>query len=263
MRIFICLHGCRSCAICRFRKGWSSLRKGTPHGKQHIQNLWGLAIDSRQTRQRNALGRAQKRAREQLQRHGFSRKRKCTLLDHADRILVRDPSVQPELLFSSVIFNDLMHWELNCCDYGFEAILGVMTKEMKRECDNNARHLPMFRNPDGSGIRRFKHVTKITYLTTARRLTLMFVWVHALGTEARFLPTACRRPALSVLANMQIMILASQGRRAYTTRELERLYVDTAREYFGVIEFLLQYKQDHDTSSNTTTFKPMKRYTHR
>lgn len=117
----------------------------------------------------------------------------------------------------------------------------------------------MLRNPDGSSIRRFQQVSKITYLTTARRLTLMFVWVHALGTQALMLPQECRRPALTLLANMQIMILASQGRRAYTAQELNRLYVDTAYEYFSAIETLLQYKQDHDTSADRTIFQPMKR----
>ena len=81
----------RSCAICRFRKGWSSLRRGTTHSKNHIQRLWHLAIDTPRTRRRNELGRAQKRAREQLQRHGFHRKRRCTMLDYASRILLRDP----------------------------------------------------------------------------------------------------------------------------------------------------------------------------
>ena len=38
----------RSCAICRFRQGWSTLRRGTPHGKTHIQRLWSLAIDTPQ-----------------------------------------------------------------------------------------------------------------------------------------------------------------------------------------------------------------------
>ena len=52
----------RACAICRLRKGWSSLRKGTRHGKEHIRRLWNLAIDTPTTRRRNAFGRAQKRA---------------------------------------------------------------------------------------------------------------------------------------------------------------------------------------------------------
>ena len=252
----------RACGICRFRKGWSSLRKGTAHAKQHIQRLWRLAIDTPTSRRHDALHRAQKRSREQLQRHGFDTKRRCTMLDHAQRILVRDPSVQRELLFASVIFYDLLHWELNCCDYGFKALLGVMSKRMQLECDNNVSLLPMFRNPDGSSIRRFRQVSKITYLTTARRLTLMFVWVHALGTRALMLPRVCRRPALVLLASMQIMILASQGRRAYTTQEMDRLYVDTAREYFGAIEFLIQYKQDNDTSADRTVFRPMQTYVH-
>jgi len=251
----------RTCTICRVRKGWSILRKGTSHVKEHIQTLWKRAIDAPQTRRRRgARARVQKRAREQLVRHGFSKRQRCTLLDHAKLILVRDPTCARERLFASVNFVDLLHWQLNCCDYGFNAILGVMTHAMKLECDNNARHFTMFRNPDGSHIRRFDQVTKITYLTTARRVTLMFVWVHAIGTRALMLPEECRRPALVVLAAMQVMILATQGRRAYTMRELKRLYVDTAMEYFGAVQFLMQYREDHDTRESAPTFVPMKRY---
>jgi hypothetical protein len=75
------------------------------------------------------------------------------------------------------------------------------------------------------------------------------------------LPQPCRRPALVAIAAMQTMILASQGKRAYSVREWTRLHVDTAREYFGALEFLMHYKETHDTSENPTTFKPMKRYT--
>ena len=138
-----------------------------------------------------------------------------------------------------------------------------MTKAMTIECDSNASQLPMFRNPDGSGIRRFDQVCKNTYLTTARRVTLMFVWVHALGTRDLILPPACRVPALTLLANMQIMILASQGKRAYTQHELHRLYVDRAREFFSAMEFLLQYQEAHDTSANATTFTPLSRFVYR
>ena len=184
---------------------------------------------------------------------------RCTLLDHAKLILVRDPAAQRELLFASVIFNDLMHWQLNCCDYAFSALLGVMTKAMKMECDNNANNLTMFRNPDGSSIRRFSHVTTVTYLTTARRLTLMFVWVHALGTGAVMLPAECRRPALAMLASFQTMILAAQGRRAYSVREWTRLHVDQAMEFFGAMEELMHYKQEHETNENVPAFQPMAR----
>jgi hypothetical protein len=192
----------RSCAICRFRKGWSCFRRGTAHGKDHIRRLWNLAIDQPTTRRRDAFGRAQKRAREQLHRHGFNKKLRCTLLDHAKTILIRDPQLLRQSLFASVIFNDLLHWELNCCDYFFDAVTGVMTANMQQQCDENTRRLPRFCQRDGTGIARFKTVSSVTYLTTARRLTLMFVWVHALGTGARMLPEDCRRPALVALAAM-------------------------------------------------------------
>ena len=250
---------CRACAICRFRKGWSSLRMGTRHGKTHIQRLWRLAIDNPPLRTRDEAHRAQKRAREQLVRHGFHAKRRCTLLDHAKRILVRDPAVQRQSLFASVIFNDLLHWQLNCCDYAFSAILGVMTKAMRLECDKNTQKLPVFRNPDGSGIRNFNQVSAITYLSTARRVSLMFVWVHALGTGALMLPDPCRRPALVMFASMQAMILTAQGRRAYSVDEWTRVYVDIARQYFGAMEVLMQYKEMNDNSESATTFEPVSR----
>ena len=252
----------RACAICRFRKGWSSLRKGTRHSKEHVRRLWNLAIDTPTTRRRNALGRAQKRAREQLQRHGFHKKQRCTLLDHAHKILLRDSRELPPSLYASVIFNDWLHWSKNCCDYFFDALLGVMTTSMMEECDENTRLLPMFRNTDGSGITRFKRVSSVTYLTAARRITLMFIWVHALGTGALMLPDACRRPALSALAAMQTMILACNGGRAYSEEEWHRLLVDSSMEFFSAIQFLMQYKEVNDTNENATVFTPQQRYSY-
>jgi hypothetical protein len=105
---YFALKSDRSCPICRFRKGWSALREGTPHGKTHIQRLWRVAIDSRR-RRGGAVGRAQKRAREQLFRHGFHKKQRCTLLDHASTILVRDPLQARQSLFAGVIHYDLLH----------------------------------------------------------------------------------------------------------------------------------------------------------
>ena len=233
---------------------------GTPHGKTQVQRLWNLAIDSPPSRRRDAASRAQKRAREKLVRHGFNSKRRCTLLDHAKLILLRDPDRQRPSLFASVIFNDLMHWELNCCDYCFAALLGVMTNEMKRKCDQTDQKLPMFRNPDGSGIRSFTQVSLLTYLTTARRLTFMFVWVHVLGTGALVLPELCWRPTLVMIATMQTMILADQGKRAYSVQEWTRFYVDTARECFAAMEFLMHYKEQHDTTANAKPFEAVTRY---
>ena len=149
---------------------------------------------------------------------------------------------------------------VHICVFIYVCHIGVMTEEAKLECDNNVRNLPMFRNPDGSGIRRFDQVSKVTYLTTSRRLTLMFVWVHALGTGARMLPEPCRRPALVAIASMQVIILATQGRRAYSVDEWTRLLVDTSMEYFAALEFLMQYKEEHDTSEKPKTSKPQKRY---
>ena len=254
----VCIHS-RSCAICRFRKGWSSLRRGTDHGKNHIQRLWDIAIDTPTTRRRNAFGRTQKRAREQLQRHGFHKKQRCTLLDHAANILLRDPQIERQSLFANVIFNDLLHWQLNVCDYAFDAIVGVMTKEMQIECDENARRLPTFRKPDGTGVRRFKMVSENTYLTTARRLTLTFIWIHALGTRASMLPQTCRRPALLTLSSLQTIILACHGRRSYSFREWTRLLVDTSMVMFDCIQFLMEYQDTHDTRETATPFTPMMR----
>ena len=162
----------------------------------------------------------------------------------------------------SLIFNDWLHWQKNCCDYFFDALLGVMTTSMMEECDENTRLLPMFRNTDGSGITRFKRVSSVTYLTAARRITLMFIWVHALGTGALMLPDVCRRPALSALAAMQTMILVCNGGRAYSEEEWHRLLVDSSMEFFSAIQFLMQYKEVNDTNENATVFTPQQRYSY-
>ena len=135
-----------------------------------------------------------------------------------------------------------------------------MTTSMMTECDENTRQLPIFRNPDGSSITRFKQVSSVTYLTTARRITLMFVWVHALGTGALMLPEPCRRPTLSALAAMQTMILACHGGRSYSEEEWHRLLVDSGMEFFSAVQFLMQYKEDNDTNENATVFTAQGRY---
>ena len=154
----------RACVICRCRAGWSLMRMGTPHGKAQVQRLWHLAIDTPRIRGRGDLQRAQRRAREKLYRHGFHTKYRCTLLDHAKNILLRDPDAPRVPLFASVIYYDLLHWESNVCDYVFGAVLGVMDKTSKEACDRNTHALPMLRNPDGSGIRRFTQVYNINHI---------------------------------------------------------------------------------------------------
>jgi hypothetical protein len=164
-------------------------------------------------------------------------------------------------LFAGVIFNDLLHWEKNVCDYVFEAMAGVMDKAMKIECDENVRRLPPFRKADGAPIKRFRVVSDNTYLTTARRLTLTFMWIHALGTRAHILPADCRMPALVAMSHLQIIILACQGRRGYSEEEWTRLLIHSAFTLFDAIQFLLNYKEQHDTRTNATHFTPMERYT--
>ena len=85
----------------------------------------------------------------------------------------------------------------------------------------------------------------------------MFVWVHALGTGAMMLPEECRRPALVMLASFQTMILAAQGSRSYSVREWTRSYVDQAKEFFGSIEALMYYTQEH---RDDAPFRPLMRY---
>ena len=181
---------------------------------------------------------------------------RCHLLDHADLILIRDPHTVREPLFNNVIYVDLLHWLLNTCDYGFEALLGVMSDAIKVECDLIASQLPVFCDPEGVTIRRFDQVTSVTYLTTARRLTLMFYWAHVLGTQALMLPVPCRRPALVAISSIQNIILATHGRREYSVNEWERLVVASAMEYFSALQSLLQYREDHDDRPSARPFTP-------
>ena len=79
------------------------------------------------------------------------------------------------------------------------------------------------------------------------------------AAAALMLPEECRRPALVMICAMQTMILAAQGRRSYSVQEWQRLHYDTAMEFFGSMEHLMYYKQEHDTKKDTTKFTPMER----
>ena len=87
---------------------------------------------------------------------------------------------------------------------------------MKIECDENTRQLPMFRFTDGVGVRRFTMVSENTYLTTARRLTLTFIWVHALGSGALMLP-----PPLSHTSFVGIVFTADDNIGVSRTAQLQ------------------------------------------
>ena len=117
----------------------------------------------------------------------------------------------------------------------------------------------MFRDSDGTGLRQFKVVSSNTYLTTARRITLTFMWIHALGTKATMLPAPCRVPALVGLSHLQIILLACHGRRSYSYDEWRRLLITPAMVFFDALQFLMQYKEDHDTSANSRAFTPVQR----
>ena len=66
-------------------------------------------------------------------RHGFHAKRRCTLLDHVKKVWFEIlPSRDSRCLrLLSLTIYYYIDWRINCCDYGFSAILSVMTKPMQ------------------------------------------------------------------------------------------------------------------------------------
>ena len=82
------------------------------------------------------------------------------------------------------------------------------------------------------------------------------MWVHALGSGALMLPPPCLMSALAALSALQTITLVCHGRLSYSVGEWTRLLVDSAMEYFGELEFLLQHSERR---YNKNPFAPMER----
>ena len=68
----------------------------------------------------------------------------------------------------------------------------------------------------------------------------IFYWAHVLGTQAEIIIEECRVYAKAAVATLQLLLIATRGRRAYTSDELDTIFKSVGTEFFRNMEQMSQ-----------------------
>ena len=184
---------------------------------------------------------ARKRAREQLHRHGFDYKKRCRLMEHASNCI---PSLEKygKPLFGGVVRFERMHvYFINFTTYLMELLVECVPTGHHHRIHKVIKQCHQFRNPlSGVAFPRLPHLLKLTHLTAERRVMAIFYWAHVLGTQAEVIIEQCRVYAKAAVATLQLLLIATRGRRAYTSDELDIIFKSVGTEFFRNMEQMSQ-----------------------
>ena len=77
-----------------------------------------------------------------------------------------------------------------------------------------------FRNPhDGSVIPTVKSLTRTSYMSGEQRVLHLFVWSHAIGSQAGIFPEHLRPHVLRAVCSLQVMCYSTRRKRPFTEAE--------------------------------------------
>ena len=96
----------------------------------------------------------------------------------------------------------------------------------------------------GSRHRRLTSVLHMTNLTAERRVRAIFYWAHVLGPAADIMPEHLRRHALTAVATLQILLIATRGHRSYTRHELDFIHSNIGKQFYTSLEALAVYADE-------------------
>ena len=220
------------CGLCRRRKGRSAMRTATPHCVQDINNLYDVATDT------NTRPGYRKRARDRLHRHGFDYKKRCRLTKHAQSSLIHG-----QRIFAGLCRYERMHvYYIGFCSYLMEMLIECVPHQSYAVVHKTVQACHQFRDPfTGKTHPRLPHVLKMTHLTAERRVRAIFYWAHVLGLKAEVIVEPCRLHAQFAVAYLQVILIATRGHRAYTSNELDLIFIQTGREFFRHLECLAEF----------------------
>ena len=230
------LRNVASCGICRRRQGRSAARCATRHDPHEINRLYDFANMTSQMQGRR------KRAREQLQRHGFDWTKRCRLSDVAWESLVPIDKFGPRL-FGGLIRYERMHvYFIAYCTYAMELIVQCVRKNQYAATHRVVRACQQFRDPITGVIHpRLPYLLKMTHLTAERRVRAIFYWAHVLGLKAEVIDEPVRLHVQYAVAYLQLILIATRGHRAYTAAEVKTIFEDCGREFFRHLELIASY----------------------
>jgi hypothetical protein len=185
---------------------------------------------------------ARKRARDKLHRHGFNYKKRCRLAVHADQCLLktRDYGVQPRMrhLHAGLFHYERMHiYFINYCTYALEMLAKLVPPSQYGNVAKTCRECQQFRDVNtGATHPRLPDVLKMTHMTAERRVRAIFIWAHVLGTRAEVIQEPCRMHAQTVVATLQLLLIAVRGHRPYSLRELNVIFKEVGSQFFRALE---------------------------
>ena len=261
-----------SCAICRKRAGRSSTRSSTLHDPDAIKRLYDSATRPNEVVRTRPLQRARKRDRTLLRRHGLDYEKVCRLDEHANRSLVRIPSIGPRL-YGGLCRMERMHiYFIGYCTYTMELLIqGVPKCNYHRVREVLITQCHQFRDPlTGKTHPRLPNLMKMTHLTAERRVRAIFYWAHVLGLKAEIIEKPeLRRAAQIAVAMLQVILIAVRGHRSYTLREMHMIFREVGAQFFRALEELSQYfadktfaRRQRDHNRDPDRFAPPRRFTH-
>ena len=233
------------CAICRKRKGRSVTRRATLHNPDEIRRLYTVA--NNEDVHTLPRIRTRKRAREELRRHGFDYRKRCRLEDHAKMSLVHIPSVGPRL-FGGLARCDRLHvYYINYCTYLMELLVQSVHRRGYVTVCQVVQQCHQFRDPrTGTTHPRLPNLLKMTHLTGERRVRAIFYWAHVLGLRADVIDEPIRQASQRAVASLQLLLIALRGHRAYTSHELDFIFLQMGGQFFCALEEMSQFHEQKE-----------------
>ena len=191
------------------RQGHSTLRRCTPHSsRKDLPRKRKIAMGN---------SAAADEASRSLKRLGVHPSHECTALKSLRHTVLHWPG---RIHFGLANFDIMHNLYINYITYLQEALLSTLTPTLKQELDRRVCSFTSFIKPhDGSCVRKVHSLTKISYMSAEMRVLHLFVWSHAIGSQAGIFPENLRPHVLKAVCSLQVMCYSTREKRPYTEAE--------------------------------------------
>lgn len=209
----------RACAIGSGpRKGRSVFRKCTPHASRQSLKRKRQMIDGVVQASDIEVVLAQR----SVKRKGLHPSHRCTALSKCQHVFIKWPG----RIYHGLFAFDVMHiLYINWIKYLQETLLSTLTKTQQKLIDQRVRSFSPFLTPDdGTTSRNVTSLSRIGYMSAEARVLHLFLWSHAVGSEAQIVEPTLREDVLSCISSLQVMCYSVRGKLPFTEAEHRCLY---------------------------------------
>jgi len=247
----------QSCSKCRRRRGRSAFRKHRRHVPKDIEHLYNVANDEDSA--------ARTLAREKLHRYGFNYTRKCCVLTICDALLVRVPGTDD--VFPGIDYRDRMHGMFiflhRILFQVFDDLIGtsshrqILDQRLARVCARQFRR-------EGKCVKAQKSIFTDVGMTAGDKADVIFFLSHVIGPGPDdIIGERVYMPLATAVAQAQLMLIATRGRRSYSKQELVEIFDKGFVLMFGALESVRQASYEHKVRKwgmSASAVNPPKRF---